>query len=76
MLYAGHATRIIHMFGLGFSELLLIFLIVFILFGANKLPQLGAGMGQAIRNFTKAMKGEEGKDDKKDAAETNTHKPV
>ncbi len=64
------------MFGLGFSELLLIFLIVFILFGANKLPQLGSGMGQAIRNFTKAMKGEDEKDEKKDAAETKTHKPV
>ncbi len=64
------------MFGLGFSELLLIFLIVFILFGANKLPELGAGMGQAIRNFTKAMKGEDEKDDKKDAAETKTHKTV
>lgn len=57
--------------------MLLIFLIVFILFGANKLPQLGSGLGQGIRNFTKAMKGEEdGKDGKKDAADPNTHKPA
>lgn len=61
------------MFGLGFSELLLIFLIVFILFGANKLPQLGAGLGQGIRNFQKAMKGEdEKKDDKKEAGGSDT----
>lgn len=65
------------MFGMGFPELLLIFLIVFIMFGANKLPELGAGLGQGIRNFTKAMKGEDEKDNKdnnKDVAESNTHK--
>lgn len=61
------------MFGLGFSELLLIFLIVFILFGASKLPQLGAGIGQGIRNFQKAMKGgEDKKDENKDAANSDT----
>ena len=67
------------MLGMGFPELLLIFLIIFILFGANKLPELGAGLGQGIRNFTKAMKGEEdekdAKDNKKNAAESNTNKP-
>jgi len=40
------------MFGsLGLPELLIIFLIVLVLFGANKLPQLGKGLGSAIRNF-------------------------
>ncbi|MBI3794045.1 MAG: twin-arginine translocase TatA/TatE family subunit [Nitrospinae bacterium] len=52
------------MFGLGLPELLLIFLIVFILFGANKLPQLGSGLGQAIRNFSDAMKGSKTEKDK------------
>lgn len=66
---------------MGFPELLLIFLIVFIMFGANKLPELGAGLGKGIRNFTKAMKGEDEKDDKdgkdkKDSAESNTNKPA
>jgi sec-independent protein translocase protein TatA len=59
------------MFGLGFPELLLIFFIVFLLFGANKLPQLGQGLGDAIRNFQRAMKGGDdaaGKD-KKEIAE-------
>lgn len=63
------------MFGLGFPELLLIFLIVFILFGANKLPQLGAGLGEAIRNFSQAMKGEKQADkDKGEVSEQKTPK--
>jgi sec-independent protein translocase protein TatA len=42
-------------------ELLLILAIVVILFGANKLPQIGAGLGQSIRGFKKAMSGEDEK---------------
>ena len=49
------------MFGLRMPELLLILLIVAILFGANRLPQLGSSLGQSIRGFKKAMSGEEGK---------------
>lgn len=44
------------MFGLGTTELLLLLGIVVLLFGSSKLPQLGAGIGQGIRNFKKAMK--------------------
>lgn len=48
------------MFGsLGLPELLVILLIVIIIFGANKLPQLGKGVGQGLRNFREAIKGEE-----------------
>lgn len=43
------------MFGLGTQELFLILLIVFVLFGATKLPQIGSGVGQAIRNFKKSV---------------------
>ncbi len=45
------------MFGLRMPELLLILLIVVILFGANKLPALGKGMGEGLRSFKKAFSG-------------------
>lgn len=44
------------MFGLGTTELLLVLLIVILLFGAGKLPQLGAGLAKGISNFRKTMK--------------------
>lgn len=40
----------------GFQELLIILLIVIIIFGASKLPQLGKGLGEGIRNFKKGLK--------------------
>jgi len=43
------------MFGLGMTELLAILAIVVIIFGATKLPQLGKGVGEAIRNFKKGL---------------------
>jgi len=43
---------------LGFSELLIIFFIVLIIFGVGKLPEIGAGLGKGIRNFKKAVSGE------------------
>lgn len=45
------------MFGLRMPELLLILLIVVVLFGAKKLPALGAGLGNGIRSFKRAMSG-------------------
>lgn len=41
---------------LGVQELLLIFLVILLLFGAKKLPELARGMGQALREFRKATK--------------------
>lgn len=42
------------MFGIGIPELLIILVIVLVIFGANKLPEIGSGMGKAIKNFKKA----------------------
>ncbi len=55
------------MFGtIGVPELLLILLIVIIFFGAGKLPQLGKGLGEGIKNFRTSLKGEH--DDKEGSA--------
>lgn len=42
------------MFGLGMPELIVILIIILVLFGASRLPEIGKGIGQAIRNFKKA----------------------
>ncbi|NWF98789.1 MAG: twin-arginine translocase TatA/TatE family subunit [Nitrospirae bacterium] len=44
------------MFGLGTQELIIILIIVVVLFGATRLPQIGSGIGQAIKNFKKSVK--------------------
>ena len=44
------------MFGLGMPELLVILVIVVIVFGAGKLPEIGSGIGQGIKNFKKATR--------------------
>ncbi len=47
------------MLGLGFQELVVILLIVVVLFGATRLPQLGKGLGEGISNFKRGLKGGE-----------------
>jgi sec-independent protein translocase protein TatA len=49
------------MLGFGLPELLVILVIVVVIFGASKLPQLGKGLGEGISNFRDGIKG---KDDK------------
>ncbi len=43
------------MFGLGMSELLIILVIILIIFGAGKLPQIGEGLGKAISGFKRGV---------------------
>ncbi|HVN85584.1 MAG TPA: twin-arginine translocase TatA/TatE family subunit [Candidatus Binatia bacterium] len=44
------------MFGLGIGELLVILVIVLIIFGAGRLPEIGEGLGKSIRNFRREVK--------------------
>ena len=52
------------MFGLGVSELMVILVIALVIFGPSKLPQIGSGLGKAIRDFKKGVTG--GEDDDSD----------
>lgn len=51
---------------LGFLEILLILVVILFLFGSKRLPEIGSSLGKAIREFQKALKGE---DEKKDSSE-------
>lgn len=45
--------------GLGFPELIIILLIILVIFGASRLPEIGSGLGKGIKNLKKALKGED-----------------
>lgn len=51
--------------GLGMPELIIILVIILIIFGAGKLPQIGEGMGKAIRNFKNATSDKDNKEQPK-----------
>ena len=50
----------------GMPEMIIILVIVLVLFGANRLPQLAKGMGESIRNFKSGMSEAEAEEEKKD----------
>ena len=54
---------------LGPAELIIIFLIVLVLFGARKLPMLGKGLGEGIRNFKSGLTGNKSGDEKPESSE-------
>ena len=74
------------MFGIGMPELIIILVIMFVIFGAGKLPEIGAGLGKGIKGFKKAINNEDeiditppkeevsvdSKSDSKSAAETES----
>lgn len=64
------------MFGLGWQELLLILIILLILFGAKRLPELARGLGGGIKEFKKALKEDEStsKDEKPKEIEQKSEK--
>lgn len=47
------------MFGLGLPEVLVILVLVIVIFGARRLPEVGAGLGKAIKNFKAGVSGKD-----------------
>jgi sec-independent protein translocase protein TatA len=47
------------MFGLGSTEIILILIVMLVVFGASRLPQLGRGLGEGLRGFKEALRGDE-----------------
>ena len=55
------------MFGLGLQELLVILVIALVIFGPSKLPQIGSGLGKAIRDFKKGVSSDDGEESSNEA---------
>ena len=60
------------MFGLGTWELLLILLIILVIFGAGKLPEIGGSLGKALKNFKSSTKSTGDDDAPSDSSTHNT----
>lgn len=54
------------MFGIGMPELIIILVIILIIFGAGKLPEIGGAVGKGIKNFKKSFQDQEEVNDTKD----------
>lgn len=52
--------------GLGPGELILLFVVILIVFGASRLPQIGSSLGKGLKNFRKGLKGEEDEEEDED----------
>ena len=50
--------------GLGFTEISIVVLVVVVLFGAKRLPEIGSGIGKGIRNFKKSLSDTDTENDK------------
>ena len=61
------------MFGLGVPELLVILGIVIVLFGARRLPEIGSGLGKAIKGFKKGIADEQ-EENKNSGTQENSNK--
>ncbi len=51
------------MFGLGWPEVMLILLVIVLIFGPKKLPEIGSSLGKTLRGFKEEMKDQETSDD-------------
>lgn len=66
-------TIILGVFGMGGTEIAVILVIVLLLFGGKKIPELMKGLGKGVREF---KEGKEGTDEEVESNRTNTHKPL
>jgi len=61
------------MFGLSTTEIIIILVVILVIFGGSRLPGLGRGLGESIRGFRDAMRGDADKDkDKNEVAKSET----
>ena len=63
------------MFGLGVPELMVILVIALVIFGPSKLPQIGSGLGKAIRDFKKGVTESNDEDNPKDGQKDSKDLP-
>ena len=54
------------MFGLSVTELVIVAVVIILIFGVNKIPQLGKGLGEGIRNFKSSLKDSQEEPQKKE----------
>ncbi|MFQ5913282.1 MAG: twin-arginine translocase TatA/TatE family subunit [Nitrospinota bacterium] len=60
------------MFGFGIQELMIILIIILVIFGARKLPEIGAGLGKGIKSFKAGVSGKEESKEEPDLIQENS----